>query len=202
MSCANCGTTTDERKGVFCSSLQCLLAWFVGFNPNTIKSYKIVQKLSPKHAARGVVQSPYSIYRHKKACLFEQPPWRAAGDPRLARSRSRVQALGPAARCARFFSLSSLPSSFGRLFFHTFTTKPAGTLGLIYIGLPSNFHPALLDFYHGLHSNMINDCISHFALSFPVLSRLCKNWHEQPGSPDHRWGSHKSYLSSSTALWS
>ena len=35
----------------------------------TIRSYKIVQKLSPKHAARGVAQSPYPIYRHGKACL-------------------------------------------------------------------------------------------------------------------------------------
>ena len=28
-------------------------------NPNTIKSYKILQKLSPKHAAHGVAQSTY-----------------------------------------------------------------------------------------------------------------------------------------------
>ena len=26
------------------------------YNPNTIKSYKILQKLSPKHAAHGIVQ--------------------------------------------------------------------------------------------------------------------------------------------------
>ena len=74
-------------------------------NPNAAESYKIVQKLSPKHTARGVVQLPYPIYRHGKACLSKQPPWRAAGDPRLARSRSQART---------FFSPPSLPSSFGR----------------------------------------------------------------------------------------
>ena len=71
----------------------------------TIKSYKILQKLSPKHAAHGVAQSTYPIYRHGKACLSKQPPWRAAVDPRLARDRSRVRAPGAAA----LFS-STLPS--------------------------------------------------------------------------------------------
>ena len=42
-------------------------------NPNTIKPYNISQKLSPKHAARGVAQSPYPIYRYGKACLSKQP---------------------------------------------------------------------------------------------------------------------------------
>ena len=83
-------------------------------NPNSTKSYKIVQKLSPKHAARGVAQSPYPIYRHGKACLFKQPPWRAAGDPDLARGRSRVQAPGPAGALRTLFSPPSLPPSFGR----------------------------------------------------------------------------------------
>ena len=79
------------------------------FNPNSIRSYKIIQKLSPKHAARGVAQSPYPTHRHGKACLSKQPPWRAAGDPRLARGRSRVRAPGPAdALRALFFS--TLPS--------------------------------------------------------------------------------------------
>ena len=74
-------------------------------NPNAVKSYKISQKLSPKHAARGVAQSPYPIYRHGKACLSKQPPWRAAGDPRLARGRSRVWAPGlTGALRALFFS--------------------------------------------------------------------------------------------------
>ena len=78
-------------------------------NPNTIKSYKILQKLSPKHAAQGVAQSTYPIYRHGKACLSKQPPWRAAGDPRLARGRSWVRAPGPVGTlCALFFS--TLPS--------------------------------------------------------------------------------------------
>ena len=41
------------------------LEYTSGFiNPNTIKSYKILQKLSPKHAAHGVAQSTYPIYRH------------------------------------------------------------------------------------------------------------------------------------------
>ena len=78
-------------------------------NPNSIRSSKIVQKLSPKHAARGVAQSPYPIYRHGKASLSEEPPWRAAGDPRLARSRSRVRAPGPA-RALHALFFSTLPS--------------------------------------------------------------------------------------------
>ena len=77
-------------------------------NPNTIKSYKILQKLSPKHAAHGVAQSTYPNYRHGKACLSKQPPWRAAGDPRLARGRSRVQAPGPAGALRALF-FSTLP---------------------------------------------------------------------------------------------
>ena len=83
-------------------------------NPNTIKSYKILQKLSPKHAAHGVAQSTYPNYRHGKACLSKQPPWRAAGDPRLARGRSRVRAPGPAGALRALFSPPSLPSSFRR----------------------------------------------------------------------------------------
>ena len=82
---------------------------WVYYNPNTIKSYKILQKLSPKHAACGVAQSPYPIYRHGKACLSKQPPWRAAGDPRLARGRSRVRAPGPAGALRALF-FSTLPS--------------------------------------------------------------------------------------------
>ena len=82
----------------------------VFLNPNTIKSYKILQKLSPKHAAHGVAQSTYPNYRHGKACLSKQPPWRAAGDPRLARGRSRVRAPGPAGALRALFSPPSLPS--------------------------------------------------------------------------------------------
>ena len=80
-------------------------------NPNSIRSYKIVlvQKLSPKHAKRGVAQSPYPTYRHGKACLSKQPPWRAAGDPRLARGRSLVRAPGPAGALRALF-FSTLPS--------------------------------------------------------------------------------------------
>ena len=84
------------------------------YNPNSIRSYKIVQKLSPKHAARGVAQLPYPTYRHGKASLSEQPPWRAAGDPRLARGRSRVRAPGPvgALRVLFFFILPPSGDSF------------------------------------------------------------------------------------------
>ena len=100
-------------------------------NPNSIIHHQTSQKLSPKHAARGVAQSPYPIYRHGKACLSKQPPWRAAGDPRLAHGRSRVRAPGPAgALCALFFS--TLPSFLLReiVFFRTFPTKPTKVLGL------------------------------------------------------------------------
>ena len=78
-------------------------------NPNSIIHHQTSQKLSPKHAARGVAQSPYPICRHGKACLSKQPPWRAAGDPRLARGRSRVRAPGPAGalRTLFFSTLSS-----------------------------------------------------------------------------------------------
>ena len=79
------------------------------YNPNTIKSYKILQKLSPKHAAHGVAQSTYPNFRHGKACLSKQPPWRAAGDPRLARGRSRVRAPGPAGALRALF-FSTLPA--------------------------------------------------------------------------------------------
>ena len=78
-------------------------------NPNAAKSNKIVQNLSPKHAAHGFAQSPYPIYRHGKACLSKQPPWRAAGDPRLACGRSRVRTLGPAGALRTIF-FSTLPS--------------------------------------------------------------------------------------------
>ena len=90
----------------------CMVLWLKFksyFNPNSIRSYKIVQKLSPKHAARGIAQSPYPTYRHGKACLSKQPPWRAAGDPRLARGRSRVRAPGPAGALRTLF-FSTLPS--------------------------------------------------------------------------------------------
>ena len=89
-------------------------------NPNSIIHHQTSQKLSSKHAARGVAQSPYPIYRHGKACLSKQPPWRAAGDPRLARGRSRVRAPGPAgALRALFLHPPFLPPS-GDSFFRTF----------------------------------------------------------------------------------
>ena len=88
--------------------------YVIHYNPNSIRSYKIVQTLSPKQAARGVAQSPYPTYRHGKVCLSKQPPWRAASDPRLARGRSRVRAPGPAGTLRALFPPPSLPSSFWR----------------------------------------------------------------------------------------
>ena len=87
-------------------------------NPNTIKSYKISQKLSPKHAAHGVAQLPYPIYRHGKACLSKQPTWHAAGDPRLAHGRSRVWAPAPAGALCTLFSPPSLPPLGDSFFLH------------------------------------------------------------------------------------
>ena len=103
--------------------------WCEVINPNSIRSYKIVQKLSPKQAARGVAQSPYPTYRHGKACLSKQPPWRAAGDPRLARGRSRVRAPGPVGTLRALF-FSTLPSFLLRTF-PTEPVKPVVRLGLI-----------------------------------------------------------------------
>ena len=81
--------------------------------------------------ALQLAQSPYPIYRHGKACLSKQPPWLAAGDPRLARSRSRVRAPGPEGTLHALFSLHPpfLPPS-GDSFFRTFPTKPMKVLGL------------------------------------------------------------------------
>ena len=78
------------------------------------------------------MQSPYPIYRHGKACLSKQPPWRAARDPRLARGRSRVRAPGPAGVLRTLF-FSTLPSFLppsGDSFIRTFPTKPTKVLGL------------------------------------------------------------------------
>ena len=82
-----------------------------------------------KTRARGVAQSPNPIYRHGKACLSKQPPWRAAGDPRLARGWSSPGPGGCAAR-AYFLHPPFLPPSGS--FFRTFPTKPKDTLGLCY----------------------------------------------------------------------
>ena len=111
---------------------QLLEIYIYFFNPNTIKSYKISQKLSPKHAAHGVAQSAYPNYRHGKACLSKQPPWRAAGDPRLARGRSRVRAPGPAGALRAFFLRPPFLPPSGDSFFRTFPTNPAKVLGLLY----------------------------------------------------------------------
>ena len=49
-----------------------------------------------------------SIGTERLACL-NNPPWRAAGDPRLARGRSRARAPGPAGALRALF-FSTLPS--------------------------------------------------------------------------------------------
>ena len=74
--------------------------------------------------------SPNSIIHHQIS-LSKQPPWRAAGDPRLARGRSRVRAPGPAGALRALFFLHPpfLPPS-GGSFFRTFPTKPTKVLGL------------------------------------------------------------------------
>ena len=105
----------------FCPTM-CML-----INPNTIKSYKILQKLSPKHAAHGVAQPPYPIYRHGKACLNSPP----GVQPRTLAAGPGFE---PRAWRARFFSPPSFPSSFGNSFIGTFPTKPTKVLGLYVCG--------------------------------------------------------------------
>ena len=70
--------------------------------------YKILQRLSPKHATRGAAQSPYPIYSHGKAYLSKQLPWHAAGDPCIASGKSWV----PQLLCAHFFLLPPFLSTF------------------------------------------------------------------------------------------
>ena len=112
-----------------------------GYNPNSIRSYKIVQKLSPKHAACGIAQSPYPTYRHGKACLSKQPPWRAAGDPRLARGRSRVRAPGPAGALRALF-FSTLPSFLLQemCFCHYFTFISHDLILFTVVYFPGHYH--------------------------------------------------------------
>ena len=105
---------------------------WVYYNPNTLKILQSLTKLFPKHAARGVAQSPYPIYRHGKACLSKKPPWRATGDACLARGRSRVGAPAPAGTLRTLFSPPSLPPS-GDSFFRIFPTKPTKVLGLFHV---------------------------------------------------------------------
>ena len=122
---------------------------------NAIKSYKILQKLSPKHAAHGVAQSTYPNYRHGKACLSKQPPWHAAGDPRLARGRSRVRAPGPAGALRTLFFLHPpfLPPSWDS-FSRTFPTNPAKVLGLLYTTSMVYNNPNTIKSYKNYLQNM------------------------------------------------
>ena len=113
----------------------------VNISPNSITHHQTSQKLSPKHAARGVVQSPYPTYRHGKACLSEQPPWRAAGDPRLARGRSRVRAPGPAGALRALF-FSTLPSFLLReIFFSHLPHQTHESVRVKFEGHKIQFHP-------------------------------------------------------------
>ena len=75
-------------------------------NPNTIKSYKNYLQNTQHMVLRS--RPTLSIGTERLACL-NSPPWRAAGDPRLARGRSRVRAPGPAGALRALFS-STLPS--------------------------------------------------------------------------------------------
>ena len=101
-----------ENRTAFVELHGLSIFYHYGFNPKTQKSYKILQRLSPKHAPRGAAQSPYPIYSHGKACLSKQ-----AGDPHLARGRSSIRAPASTGKLRALFSPPSLPSSFRRYFF-------------------------------------------------------------------------------------
>ena len=95
------------------------------FNPNTIKSYKNYLQNTLHMVLRN--RPTLSIGTERLAYL-NSPPQRAAGDPRLARGRSRVRAPGPAGALRSLF-FSTLPSFLLR-FFCTFPANPAKVLGL------------------------------------------------------------------------
>ena len=106
-------------KFMFIPQIACPSTWIpesLSLLTLTQKSYKILQRLSPKHAARGVAQSPYLIYSHGKACLSKQLRWRAAGNPRLVRNRSWVWAPTPAGALCALFSPPFFPPSGDSLF--------------------------------------------------------------------------------------
>ena len=102
----------------------------ISINPNTEKSYIILQRLSPEHAARGVAQ---------------QLPWRASGDSRLARGRSRVRVSALAGALRGLFFLHTpflLPSSFfapsppphGSVGLYTLMQKKYFKIGWLFLG--------------------------------------------------------------------
>ena len=88
---------------------KCLCANVLNLTPTPLKLTR-----SPNTPRQVIAQSPEPIYSHEKDYLSKQPPWGAAIDPRLARSRSRVWAPAPWARCACIFFLHPLLSSFGK----------------------------------------------------------------------------------------
>ena len=82
--------------------------WPVYHNPNSIKSYKIVQKLSPKHTARGVAQLPYPILNTERlACLNN--PMACSWGPSPSTRQVPGLSPGPGGRTAHAF-FSTLPS--------------------------------------------------------------------------------------------
>ena len=91
------------------------------FNPNR-KSSKILQRLSPKHATCGVVQSPYlSIATERLACLNNDCGVQL-GTLTQHTVGPRFESWPPWACCMRFFLHPSFhPSSLGKpLFFVLF----------------------------------------------------------------------------------
>ena len=101
----------------------------------------------------------------EKACLSKQPPWRAAGDPRLAHGRSRVWAPGPAGGLAACIFFSTFPSFLLReSFFRTFPTKPAKVLGI------NNMQTVIMNIMYQLHFY----CIQFSQLS-PNYSKYAAN---------------------------
>ena len=102
-------------------------------NPNTIKSYKILQNYLQNTQHMVLRNHPtLSIGTERLAYKSKQLPWRAALDPRLARGKSRVPTPCPVGALRSLF-FSTLPSFLLReiVFFRTFPTKPMKVLGLL-----------------------------------------------------------------------
>ena len=83
-------------------------------NPNTIKSYKNCLQNTQHMVLRN--RPTISVGTERLACLNSPPPWRAAGDPLLARGRSRVQSPAPTGALRALF-FSTLPSFLRQIVF-------------------------------------------------------------------------------------
>ena len=79
-------TQTQSGKHFGCYSM-CMV------NPNPPKSYKIIQRLSPKMSRIVIVQLPWPIYSHGNAYLLKQWLWCTTTSSSLAYERSRVRSL-------------------------------------------------------------------------------------------------------------